>query len=67
MPALQQKLNSIDKDLQPKTFETVYVQAYGTYAQKQSLIGLTDDEILAKYGSVSGIPACVIRRNSASS
>ena len=53
---LQQKLNSIDKDLQPKTFETVYVQAYGTYAQKQSLIGLTDDEILAKYGSVSGIP-----------
>ena len=53
---LQRKLNSIDKDLQPKTFETVYVQAYGTYAQKQSLIGLTDEEIIAKYGSVSGIP-----------
>tara|TARA_B100000674_G_C37960908_1_gene971944 strand:- start:1886 stop:3226 length:1341 start_codon:yes stop_codon:yes gene_type:complete len=53
---LQNKLNSIDKDLQPKTFETVYVQAYGTYAQKQSLIGLTDEEIIAKYGGVSGIP-----------
>ena len=53
---LQEKLASINKDINPKTFETVYVQAYGTYAQKQSMIGLTNDQIVKKFGGVSGIP-----------
>ena len=53
---LQKKLAEVNKDVQPKTFETVYVQAYGTYAQKQSLIGLSNEQILQKYGGVPGIP-----------
>ena len=53
---LQNKLSVINKDQSPKTFETVYVQAYGTYAQKQSMIGLSNDQIIKKFGGVSGIP-----------
>jgi len=53
---LQDKLNIVNKDVQPKTFETVYVQAYGTYAQKQSMLGLTNEQLISKFGGVSGIP-----------
>lgn len=53
---IKEKLENINKDQNPKTFETLYVQAYGTYAQKQTLVGLTNNQILKKYGSVSGIP-----------
>ncbi|NOL46241.1 putative conserved membrane protein [Synechococcus sp. MIT S9220] len=53
---LQNKIRTTSKELQPQTYETLYVQAYGTYAQKTSLIGLTNNQILEKYGGVSGIP-----------
>ena len=53
---LQDKIRNTSKEMQPQTYETLYVQAYGTYAQKTSLIGLTNDQIIKKHGGVSGIP-----------
>ena len=53
---LKALLPSIDKTLEPAKWESVYVQAFGTYAQQESVRGLTNEQVIKKYGGVNQIP-----------
>ena len=53
---LKALLPTIDKTLEPAKWEGVYVRAFGTYAQQESVRGLTNEQIINKYGGVNQIP-----------
>ena len=53
---LKKLLPSIDKTLEPAKWESVYVQAFGTYAQQESVRGLTNEQVIQKYGGINQIP-----------
>ena len=53
---LKTLLTKIDKTLEPAKWESVYVQAFGTYAQQESVRGLTNEQVIQKYGGVNQIP-----------
>jgi hypothetical protein len=54
--ALKEQLNRTDKDLQPKAWENLWVQAFGEYKQQESMRGLTNQEVLDKFGGVNQVP-----------
>ena len=53
---LLDKLDRINRDLQPQEHNTTWVMAFGTWEQKQSMVGLSNDALIKKFGGVSGIP-----------
>ena len=54
--ALKSQLQKTDKDLQPKAWENIWVQAFGTFKQQESMRGLTNADILQKYGGINQVP-----------
>ena len=54
--ALKGQLRKTDKDLQPKAWENIWVQAFGEYKQQEAMRGLTNQQILDKYGGINQVP-----------
>lgn len=54
--ALKSQLQKTDKDLQPRAWENIWVQAFGTFQQQESMRGLTNADILQKYGGINQVP-----------
>lgn len=54
--ALKKQLERTNKDLQPGAWENLWVQAFGTFKQQESMRGLTNGEILRKYGGINQVP-----------
>jgi hypothetical protein len=54
--ALKSQLERTDKDLQPGAWENLWVQAFGTFKQQESMRGLTNAEIQNKYGGINQVP-----------
>lgn len=53
---LKQILPGIPRDVNPIKWQEIYVRAYGTYAQQESMRGLTNQQILDKYGGINQVP-----------
>lgn len=54
--ALKGQLQKTDKDLQPKAWENVWVQAFGTFEQQESMRGSTNAAILERFGGINQVP-----------
>lgn len=54
--ALKAQLQKTDKDLQPKAWENVWVQAFGTFEQQESMRGSSNSQILERYGGINQVP-----------
>lgn len=54
--ALKEQLKKTDKDLQPKAWENLWVQAFGTFQQQESMRGFSNSEILQKFGGINQVP-----------
>jgi hypothetical protein len=54
--ALKEQLKKTDKDLQPKAWENLWVQSFGTFEQQESMRGSSNQEILKKYGGINQVP-----------
>lgn len=54
--ALKSQLQKTDKDLQPKAWENVWVQAFGTFEQQESMRGSSNAEIFRRFGGVNQVP-----------
>ena len=54
--ALKSQLQKTDRGLQPKAWENLWVQAFGTFQQQESMRGLTNSQILDKYGGINQVP-----------
>jgi hypothetical protein len=54
--ALKAQLQKTDKDLQPKAWENVWVQAFGTFKQQESMRGSSNSQILERYGGINQVP-----------
>ena len=53
---LKAQLQKTDKDLQPKAWENVWVQAFGTFNQQESMRGSSNAQILDRYGGINQVP-----------
>lgn len=53
---LKTQLQKTDKDLQPKAWENVWVQAFGTFEQQESMRGSSNSQILDRYGGINQVP-----------
>lgn len=54
--ALKNQLSKTDRVLQPKAWENIWVQAFGTFDQQESMRGSTNEEILKRYGGINQVP-----------
>jgi hypothetical protein len=54
--ALKAQLQKTDKDLQPRAWENLWVQAFGTFEQQESMRGSSNAEILQRFGGINQVP-----------
>ncbi len=54
--ALKVQLQKTDKDLQPRAWENLWVQAFGTFEQQESMRGSSNAEILKRFGGINQVP-----------